>query len=83
MLLATLVVPFVVLVAACQSATPPPPAATPVPEEASPEPAEAMLGGTAWVMTALNGAPPAAGTTVTLQFGTDGSVSGSTAATGT
>ena len=77
MLLATLVVPFVVLVAACQSATPPPPAATPVPEEASPEPAEAMLGGTAWVMTALNGAPPAAGTTVTLQFGTDGSVSGS------
>ena len=43
----------------------------------TPEPAGSTLAGTAWVMASLNGAPPAAETTVTLQFGTDGSASGS------
>jgi heat shock protein HslJ/uncharacterized protein YraI len=43
----------------------------------TPEPAGSTLAGTAWVMASLNGALPAAETTVTLQFGTDGSASGS------
>jgi heat shock protein HslJ len=39
--------------------------------------AEPVLPGTAWIMASLNGNLPAEGTTVTLQFGTDGTVSGS------
>lgn len=35
------------------------------------------LAGTGWVMSSLNGNLPLAGTTVTLEFGTDGTVAGS------
>jgi heat shock protein HslJ len=34
------------------------------------------LAGTAWVLTSLNGSPAMEGTTITLQFGADGSASG-------
>ena len=60
-------------------------ASEPVPEESVDEaapgdgPIEATgdLAGSSWTLTALNDAPPAADTTVYLQFGTDGTISGS------
>lgn len=59
---------------ACQSA--------PAPAPATPEPPQtgqtAMgLAGTTWTLSALGGDLPVSGTTVTLQFGADGTVSGS------
>lgn len=39
-------------------------------------PAGSDLAGTSWVLSALNGDLPISGTAVTLQFGTDGTVSG-------
>jgi heat shock protein HslJ len=51
--------------------------AKPGPEPLTPAPAGSDLAGTSWIMSSLNGALPAAETTVTLQFGDDGSVSGS------
>ncbi|MGB4872585.1 MAG: META domain-containing protein, partial [Candidatus Promineifilaceae bacterium] len=41
------------------------------------EPAGSVLAGTNWLLSALNGELPLAGTTMYLQFGTDGTVSGS------
>ena len=35
--------------------------------------ADSALGGTSWVLSSLNGQLPLPGTTVTLQFGDDGS----------
>lgn len=51
--------------------------ATPLPAPLTPEPTGSQLAGTEWVMASLNGNLPAANTTVTLQFGKDGSISGS------
>ena len=46
--------------------------------EATPAPAaDAGLAGTSWVLSALSGNMPLQGTTVTLNFGADGTVSGS------
>jgi heat shock protein HslJ len=44
------------------------------PEQTSP--AGPALAGTAWVLTSLNGSPALEGATVTLQFGADGTASG-------
>lgn len=66
-----------VLLAACRSATPTTPAATSVPEEPTAVPAASTLEGTSWVLASLDGEEPAAGTIVTMQFETDGSVAGS------
>lgn len=55
---------ILLLVAACQ-------------QSPAPEPEASMdLAGTNWVLSSLNGELPVAGTAVTLQFGTDGTVSG-------
>ncbi len=51
--------------------------ATPLPEMLNPTPSGSTLSGTAWIMSSLNGALPVADTTVTLQFGEDGTASGS------
>ena len=51
--------------------------ATPLPELLTPEPAGSTLAGTSWIMASLNGALPAPDTTITLQFGTDGTAGGS------
>ena len=51
--------------------------ATPLPELISPAPGGSSLAGTAWIMSSLNGSLPVADTTVTLQFGEDGSATGS------
>ncbi len=56
------------------------PAATQAIAQPGPEiiaPAAPVLAGTAWIMSSLNGALPVAEATVTLQFGMDGSASGS------
>lgn len=52
---------------------------TAVPAEVAPQPAVAAaldLAGTNWVLTSLNGGPALDGVTVTLQFGADGSATG-------
>jgi heat shock protein HslJ len=51
--------------------------ATAGPEMLTPTPAGGKLAGTAWIMSSLNGALPAAETSATLQFGNDGTASGS------
>ena len=51
--------------------------ATGGPEMLTPTPAGSSLAGTSWIMSSLNGSLPAAETSVTLQFGTDGYASGS------
>ena len=51
--------------------------ATPLPELLTPTVVGPPLGGTAWIMSSLNGALPVPDTTVTLQLGTDASASGS------
>jgi heat shock protein HslJ len=51
--------------------------AKPGPELLPPAPAGSALAGTTWIMSSLNGSLPVADTTVTLQFGDDGSASGS------
>jgi heat shock protein HslJ len=54
--------------------------ATAAPAEVAPQPAVAAgldLVGTNWVLTSLNGGPALADATVTLQFGADGSATGS------
>ena len=62
------------LVAAPMAATP----AQAAPAKAGPaQSATGDLPGTSWVLSSLNGQLPLAGTTVTLVFGTDGTVSGS------
>ena len=79
---------LVLLLAACQPAATPAPE-PPVAQEPTmaPEPPIAIeptvvpapsfdLVGTAWVLTSLNGSPVMEGTTITLQFGADGSASG-------
>ena len=51
--------------------------ATPLPALLTPTVVGPPLGGTAWIMSSLNGALPVPDTTVTLQLGTDASASGS------
>ncbi len=80
---------LVLLLAACAPAVAPPeePTAEPAPTEAAvveqpttpPEqaaPVGPQLAGTAWILTSLNGSPALEGATVTLQFGADGTASG-------
>ncbi len=80
---------LVLLLAACAPAAAPTeaPTAEPAPTEgavveqptAAPEqtaPAGPALAGTNWVLTTLNGSPALEGATVTLQFGADGTASG-------
>ena len=79
---------LVLLLAACQPAATPAPE-PPIAQEPTmaPEPPIAIeptaapapgfdLAGTAWILTSLNGSPALEGATVTLQFGADGSASG-------
>jgi heat shock protein HslJ len=79
---------LVLLLAACQPVAAPVPEPTVAPEptmaieapiaiEPTVAPAPSFdLAGTAWVLTSLNGAPALEGATVTLQFGADGSATG-------
>lgn len=66
-----------VVLASCAVPPPPPPrqAAPPAPA-ASAAPATNPLAGTRWVLATLGGQPPAANTTVTLNFGVDGNAGG-------
>lgn len=87
----SLLLVLALLVAACQPAVAPPPTEPPAvaPEPAAPEapaapapiaPAVAAaptLAGTSWILSSLEGELPLDDTTVTLQFGVDGTVSGS------
>ena len=62
------------------TAAAPAPAATQAIAQPKPEiiaPAAPVLAGTAWIMASLNGALPVADAAVTLQFGMDGTASGS------
>jgi heat shock protein HslJ len=63
------------LLAACALPPAPPPRTT---GDAAPATGQSAstLAGTQWVLSTLNGNPPVAGTEITLDFGTDGSVSG-------
>ncbi len=51
--------------------------ATSLPEMPIAASSERSLAGTSWLLSSLDGVLPAAGTTVTLQFGNDGTASGS------
>ena len=90
--LLSLLLLLALLAAACQPAVPLPPIeapataapAAPAPTQAiaqpGPEivaPAAPDLAGTSWIMSSLNGELPTAETTITLQFGMDGTASGS------
>lgn len=69
-----LLITAVLMLAGCQSAT----VAAEAEAEEVAAPVEAVgLAGTSWVMSSLGGDLPVAGTTVTLDFGGDGSVTGS------
>lgn len=71
---------LVLLVAACQPVAAPVEPEVVVPElpTVAPEPeAESVLAGTNWVLRTLDGNPILEGSTVTLQFGADGSAAGS------
>ncbi len=72
---------MLLLLGAC--ATPPTPGASPSPSVPSPRPPDATpptgtpnLEGTAWTLVSLNGNDVIEGTTITLRFGDDGTLSG-------
>lgn len=69
---------FTALTALTACAVPPAPPPKTAASSAAATPAEttSTLAGTQWVLSTLNGNPPIAGTEITLDFGDDGSVSG-------
>jgi heat shock protein HslJ len=66
------------LLAACALPPAPPPKASDTDASAATATGETTgtLAGTEWVLSTLNGNPPVAGTEITLDFGEDGSISG-------